>query len=92
MVQKVLLIILLGVDLRPDVVGDGLGDSEFGIWCLTQLLFCPLWYMVVEVVDDSNSCFDRLLFQSIVMVDHVFVLMKIPLYEFVFPQKKYSEP
>ena len=28
MVRKVLLIILLGVDLRPDAVGDGLGDSD----------------------------------------------------------------
>ena len=24
-------------------------DSVLVIWCLTQLLFCPLWYMVVDL-------------------------------------------
>ena len=28
LVQKILLFVLLGVDFRPDVVGDGLGDSD----------------------------------------------------------------
>ena len=30
-------------------------DSVLVIWCLTQLLFCPLCYMVVEVVNISET-------------------------------------